>query len=126
MYFLIGSEDLSFTARFKQIIIQFPDMGFTSNESDEWQRLWTSGKSLSGVLIQRSCLLKSNLCRKTPALRPLQQGLRQVSDFQGCHSTYFLGSKMEPVGVIPDALSKVKLVSKSFVERRDQGRRRKW
>jgi len=50
MIILIGSEDLSFSERFKQITIQFPDMGFTSNESDSRQRRWTSGKSLSGVI----------------------------------------------------------------------------
>jgi len=123
----IGFAEPTFTNRLKQTL-HFPDMGFTSNVSDCWQRRWAASKSLFGDSLSRvSSLIKQvEPENQTPALRPLQQGLRQVSDFQGCHSTDFLESKMEPVGIIPDAISKVKRVSKSFVERRDYGRRRKW
>jgi len=65
MMILIGSEDLSFSSGHQQITIQFPDMGFTSNESDSRQRRWTSGKSLSGDF----CLLHIvNMIRKSGTL----------------------------------------------------------
>ena len=126
MNYLIGFAEPTFRTGIKQTL-HFPNMGFTSNVSDLCQRRWAASKSLFGFSLAwfLSCkkVEPENL---TPALRPLQQGLRQVSNFQGCHSTDSLESTMEPVGIIPDALSKVKRVSKSFVERHDLGRRRKW
>ena len=128
MQYLIGTRPPILTIRNTKHKIHLPVWGSLSN------CFLADGRGLLG---SRTTLFGFSLawflsCKKvepenlTPALRSLQQGLRQVSSFQGCHSTDSLESTMEPVGIIPDALSKVKRVSKSFVERRDLGRRRKW
>lgn len=119
----IGSANLSFSIGFKQKI-QFPNMGFTSNVSDRCRRLWSAGKSLFGFSL--AWFLSCKKVEPETKLRlcsPQQPRLRQVSDFQGCHSTenklFFLESKMGQVGVIPDAKSKAKQVPKRVVDRRD-------
>ena len=119
MQSLIGFAEPTYTNGLKQTY-NFPNTGFTSNVSDRWRRRWAASKSLFGFSLAwfLSCK-KVEPENQTPALRPPQQGLRQVSTFQGCQSTDFLESTMEPVGVIPDAKSKVKRVSKPLVEGRD-------